>query len=167
MIPTLESERLILRGWRKEDFPAYAAFAADSERTRYIGGPREEWQAWTAFAAMAGEWSLNGYGLFALVLKDREGAAGYAGLWHPFYLGEPELAWGLYAGFDGHGYATEAARCVQILAARDLGLPPLMSFVHPENLPSQAVVSRLGASPLPPTTLRSEPRLQFRHIVPF
>ncbi|WP_163265235.1 GNAT family N-acetyltransferase [Chelativorans alearense] len=47
-----------------------------------------------------------------------------------------------------------------------LGLPPLMSFVHPENLPSQAVVERLGATPLPPTTLRGEPRLCFRHAVP-
>lgn len=166
MIPTLHSERLILRGWRKEDFPSFTAFQADPERTRYVGGPLNEWQTWTAFAAMAGEWPLNGYGLFAIERKSDGKHIGYAGLWHPPYLEEPELAWSLYAGFEGHGYATEAARRAQKWAAYDLDLPPLMSFVHPENLPSQAVLNRLGATPLPPTTLRGEPRLQFRHVLP-
>ncbi|WP_246727871.1 GNAT family N-acetyltransferase [Chelativorans sp. Marseille-P2723] len=157
---------MILRRWRNEDFPAYAAFAADRERMRYLGGPREEWEAWTAFAAMSGEWSLNGYGIFAIAVKEGDQVAGYAGLWKPPYIDEPELAWGLYAGFEGNGFATEAARRVQIWAAHELRLPPLMSFVHPENLASQAVIKRLGGVPLPPTTLRGEPRLRFRHILP-
>ncbi|WP_159587622.1 GNAT family N-acetyltransferase [Chelativorans xinjiangense] len=166
MTPVLESERLILRGWRADDFPAYAIFRADPERTRYIGGPRKEWDAWTRFTSMVGEWALNGYGLFALERKEDQATIGFAGLWHPPYIEEPELAWSIYAGFEGQGYATEAASRVQLWVARDLKLPPLMSFVHPENLPSQAVVERLGAMPLPPTTLRGEPRLCFRHAVP-
>ncbi|WP_309082745.1 GNAT family N-acetyltransferase [Chelativorans sp.] len=166
MIPVLESERLVLRGWRKEDFPVHAAFFADAERMRYMGGPKREWEAWTALAAMVGEWFLNGYGMFAVQLKETGTLVGRAGLWHPPYIDEPELAWSLNAGFEGRGYATEAARRVQVWAARDLGLPPLMSFVHPENLPSQAVAKRLGAVPMPPTTLRGEPRLRFRHVLP-
>ena len=163
MIPTQESERLTLRAWRKEDF---AAFCADESRTRYIGGVRGEHQAWTSFASMSGEWSLIGYGTFAVERKQDGRVIGYCGLWHPAYLDEPELTWGLYSGFEGHGYAVEAARTVQRWSARSLGLPPLMSFVHPENLPSQAVAKRLGASPMPPTVLRGEPRLQFRHVMP-
>lgn len=166
MIPVLESERLMLRAWRREDFPAYAAFSADPNRTRYSGGVKTDFQAWTSFAAGLGEWALNGYGMFAVQPKDGSEAAGYAGLWHPPMLDEPELAWGLFEGFEGRGYATEAARRVQLWAARELNLPPLMSFVHPDNLPSQAVIRRLGASPLPSTELRGEPRLRFRHILP-
>ncbi|MFC6490406.1 GNAT family N-acetyltransferase [Nitratireductor sp. GCM10026969] len=165
MIPVLESERLVLRGWRKDDFPAYAAFRADPERTRYIGGPQAEWSAWTRFTSMIGEWALNGYGLFAVDRKEDGATVGFAGLWHPPYIDGPELAWSLYAGFEGKGYALEAARCAQVWA-REKGLPPLISFMHPENLPSQAVAKRLGATPLPPTTLRGEPRLCFRHTVP-
>ncbi|MER9671209.1 GNAT family N-acetyltransferase [Mesorhizobium sp. M0203] len=166
MIPTLESERLVLRGWRKEDFPAQAAFLADEKRTRYSGGPKSEWEGWTAFAAMLGEWVLNGYGRFAVQLKKTGSVVGVVGLWHPSYIDEPELAWGLYAGFEGRGYAVEAARRVQVWAAHDLGLPPLMSFIHPENLPSQAVAKRLGARPLPPTTLCGKAVLRFRHRLP-
>jgi RimJ/RimL family protein N-acetyltransferase len=165
MTPTLESERLTLRGWRKEDFPAFAAFYADEERTRYMGGPKNEWQAWTGFASMAGEWALNGYGLFAVDRLEDGATVGFAGLWHPPYIDGPELAWSLYKGFEGQGFAAEAARRVQ-LWARDRGLLPLMSFVHPENLPSQAVAKRLGATPMPPAILRGEPRLRFRHIMP-
>ncbi|WEX09718.1 GNAT family N-acetyltransferase [Chelativorans sp. AA-79] len=166
MVPVLESERLVLRSWRKEDFPAFAAFYGDEERTRYIGGPRNEYQSWTVFAAHMGEWAFNGFGFFAAERREDGAVVGYAGLWQPPYVDEPELAWSLYAGFEGRGYAVEAARRVQLWAARDLGLPPLMSFVHPENLPSQAVAKRLGATPLPPTTLRGEPRLRFRHVLP-
>ncbi|MDX8449892.1 GNAT family N-acetyltransferase [Mesorhizobium captivum] len=166
MIPTLESERLVLGGWRKNDFPAHAAFFADEQRMRYMGGPKSECEAWTAFAAMLGEWVLNGYGMFAVQLKETGSVVGFVGLWHPSYIDEPELAWSLYAGFEGRGYAVEAARRVQVWTARDLGLPPLMTFIHPENLPSQAVAKRLGATPLPPTTLRGEPRLFFRHRLP-
>lgn len=166
MTPVIESERLILRGWRKDDFPDFAAFCADEERTRYIGGPRNEYQAWTIFAAHMGEWAFNGFGFFAVTGKEDGIVVGYSGLWQPPYIEEPELAWSLYEGFEGKGYAVESARRVQRWATHELGLPPLMSFVHPENLPSQAVAERLGATPLPSTTLRGEPRLRFRHIVP-
>ncbi|MER9052263.1 GNAT family N-acetyltransferase [Mesorhizobium sp. M0923] len=163
MIPTLESERLVLRNWREEDFPAYAAFLADEERMRYMGGPKSVWTAWTAFAAMLGEWVLNGHGMFAVQLKETGSVVGRVGLWHPSYIDEPELSWSLYAGFEGRGYAVEAARRVQLWSACDLGLPPLISFIHPENLASQAVAKKLGATPLPPTTIHGEPRLHFRH----
>ncbi len=74
--------------------------------------------------------------------------------------------WSLCKGFEGKGYAIEAARRVQ-LWAHEKGLQALMSFVHPENLPSQSsVAKRLGATLLSPTILRGEPRLRFRHILP-
>ena len=34
--PTLETPRLILRGWRPDDFAPYAAMLADDETARFI-----------------------------------------------------------------------------------------------------------------------------------
>lgn len=47
-----------------------------------------------------------------------------------------------------------------------MGLKPLMSFVHPENLPSRAVAERIGAVIEGEGELRGEPRLIYRHLKP-
>ena len=167
MTPVLETDRLVLRGWKSEDFPAYADYWADPERTQFfISGTQNKAEAWQHFTAMAGEWALRGFGQFAITLKSDGGhakAVGHAGIWYPPDLEEPEMAWSLYPGNDGHGYATEAGKEVLSWANSHLGLPPLMSFVHPDNQPSIGVAKRLGATFERETTLRDDPRLVFRH----
>lgn len=164
MTPVLETERLILRGWKLDDFPYFAGFWADPGRTRFfLSGVQNEAQSWLAFASMAGEWSLREYGMFAIQLKSGDHAIGHAGIWFPPDLDEPEMAWSLYPGNDGHGYATEAAKTILSWTQTDLGMPPLMSFVHPDNQVSIAVAQRLGATFERQTTLRDDPRLVFRH----
>jgi RimJ/RimL family protein N-acetyltransferase len=58
---------------------------------------------------------------------------------------EPELAWGLFDGFEGHGYAQEAALAARDHARTAIGLGPLASFIEPENTRSIALAKRLGA----------------------
>ncbi|MEM7299605.1 MAG: GNAT family N-acetyltransferase [Pseudomonadota bacterium] len=166
MTPVLETERLILREWRLEDFDGFSAFWADPDRTaHFISGTVDASTAWSMFCAMLGEWRLRGLGSFAV--QEKTGSVlGYTGLWFPLDIEEPELLWSLYAGSEGKGFAIEAARRVQQWAAFDLKLPPLMSYVHPDNLKSQAVAKRLGATVEAETTLRGHPRLVFRHIHP-
>ena len=49
-IPVIETERLILRGHRIDDFPSYAAMWAEPVVTRFIGGaPLSEEDAWAKF----------------------------------------------------------------------------------------------------------------------
>jgi RimJ/RimL family protein N-acetyltransferase len=88
---------------------------------------------------------------------------GWVGLWHPIHLDEPELAWTVFSEAQGKGFATEAARRVMQWAYRDLGLPPLFSFVHPDNTPSRALAERLGATIEGETIHRNQPRLVYRH----
>jgi len=163
MAPKLETERLSLRAWRKNDFAPYAQFCADENMMTYVGGTKSLAEAWTNFCAMIGEWSVRGMGTFAVEERASGATAGYAGLWFPIDLEEPELCWSLFQGFHGKGYAQEAARRVQVWAAEELGLPPLMNFAHPGNVASHKVARRLGATCLGETILRGAPRLFFRH----
>ncbi len=143
--PVLETERLILRAPRAEDWPAWAAFAAD-ERSRFVGGPLEAEAAWRAFGHVIGMWVMRGFGTF--VVEPREGGAplGMCGPWYPEGWPEPEIGWSLWSpGAEGKGHAFEAARASIAHAFGPLGWTTAVSYIDPDNARSIALAERLGA----------------------
>lgn len=165
MTTTLETQRLVLRQWKFGDFEALADFLADGVANRYRGKgvALDRPEAWRFLCEKTGEWYLRGTGEFAVERKDTGALIGWAGLWHPIELDEPELSWSLFPAAQGQGFATEAAARVMRWASHDLRLPPLFSFVHPENTPSQRLAERLGARLEDKTQFRGQPRLIYRH----
>ncbi len=161
-IPTLETERLVLRAPRREDFAAYEAFMLSPRSHVANATPRKVWHL---FATEFFGWCLEGAGHW--VIERRDGIAiGVTGISHPSYYPEPEMGWALYDGFEGQGYATEAA-----MAARDWAkdrLPSLVSYTHGSNTRSIAVAERLGAwrddsAVRPAPAAGSEPVVAYRH----
>jgi len=143
--PTLITARLTLRPPRESDFDALIAFNR-SERTRFLGGPIDTTATWRMLLADIGHWALRGYGLFSIELTEADTFVGRAGVIFHHYNEEPELAWHLFSGFEGHGYATEAAAAVRDWYYAETGNGPLMSWCNVDNFASQAVARRLGAS---------------------
>jgi len=143
-IPTLTTERLVLRGFRASDWDACAAMNADPAVRRWLGGnllTRE--QAWEQMERALGQWALRGYGVFVAELDGR--CAGRVGILHPADWPEPELAWTLASPFWGRGLATEAAAEVRRWAFATLRRDRLVSYILPENVRSQRVAEKLGA----------------------
>ncbi|WP_179378327.1 GNAT family N-acetyltransferase [Jannaschia marina] len=141
-IPTLTTERLILRAPLIEDFQAYAEFYA-GDGSVPVGGPLSMRDAWQRFCADLGHWALRGFGWWTI--DDRTGPVGTCGIHAPPSHEEPELGWLLFARGRGQGFATEAARC-----ARDWWLSDndrLTSNILYGNTASEAVARRLGATP--------------------
>ena len=68
MIPTLATERLLLRPPETADFELYAAFFA-SDRASWEDGPLSRQDAWAEFATAASGWVLRGFG--SLSIADR------------------------------------------------------------------------------------------------
>src|SRR5580765_7022514 len=68
METTLTTARLRLRLFREDDLDAYAAMCADAEVMRHIGigGPVARDAAWRHMALFNGEWTLHGYGMWAV-----------------------------------------------------------------------------------------------------
>ncbi|MBY0422889.1 MAG: GNAT family N-acetyltransferase, partial [Parvularculaceae bacterium] len=61
--PTLETERLILKGRTRADFDEYAAMWREPAVVRFTTGePLGREEAWRAFGRLAGVWRLAGYG---------------------------------------------------------------------------------------------------------
>jgi RimJ/RimL family protein N-acetyltransferase len=145
-IPTLETERLRLRGFGESDLDRFAEFCASAALTRFVGGTSDRRTTWGRIAAYLGHWVLRGYGHWAIEEKASGRFVGYSGLWKPEGWPEPEVIWGLHGDAHGRGYATEAARRVREYAYRELGWRTAASFIAPENVPSQRVAHRLGAA---------------------
>lgn len=115
MIPLIETERLILRGMAKADFPAFAAIWQEPEVVRYIGGkPRPVSESWGVFLKIAGNWVVEGFGQWAITRRDDGAFLGQTG----FFTGmrgigadfdaAPEAGWVLTATAHGQGYGREA-----------------------------------------------------------
>lgn len=143
-IPTLKTDRLILRAPRTEDFPVFAAFYA-GPRSHFVGGPLTAELAWRMLAMEIGHWQLKGFGRWIVERRDTGAPAGLVGPFQPHGWPEPEIGWDLFDGQEGHGFATEAARAARDHAYRVMGWTTAISLVKPANTASARVCERLGA----------------------
>jgi RimJ/RimL family protein N-acetyltransferase len=145
-IPTLHTERLILRAFRAADIDAWAAMEADPEVRRYRGNdPRTREQVWAVMESSLGQWALRGYGLFALERVSDACFIGFTGVLHPADWPEPELSYSLTREAWGYGFATEAAGAARDWAFDQPDLARLASFILPQNVRSIRVAQKLGA----------------------
>ena len=143
--PVLETERLILRPPRAEDFDAWAAFAADEEAARFIGGAQGRHGAWRALLGVAGSWVIQGFGMFSVVEKATGRWVGRIGpLWHEEWPGR-EVGWGVAREAWGRGYAPEAAAAAMDFVFDVLGWEEAIHCIDPGNTASQAVARKLGS----------------------
>lgn len=145
-IPTLETERLLLRPWREDDLEPYAELSADPEVMRYIGSGRtlDRDECWRQIAIFIGHWELRGYGPWAVENRADGNLIGRVGLWRPEGWPGLELGWTLARGCWGCGYATEAGRATMDFAWRTVDASELISLIDPANHPSRRVAERLG-----------------------
>jgi len=90
----------------------------------------------------------RGYGPWAVEVPGEAPFIGFVGLlYHVFpahFTPAPEIGWRLDRPYWGRGYATEAARATLHDAFNRVGLTEIVSFTSPLNLPSIAVMERLG-----------------------
>ncbi|HET6397866.1 MAG TPA: GNAT family N-acetyltransferase [Pseudoxanthomonas sp.] len=143
--PQLETARLLLRLPQAEDFEAWAAFKADEEANRFIGGTEPRAVAWRGLAAMVGAWSLRGFAMFSVIEKESGRWVGRVGPWQPEGWPGTEVGWSLVRERWGRGYATEAATACIDWAFDALGWDEVIHTIAPDNHGSKAVAARLGS----------------------
>jgi RimJ/RimL family protein N-acetyltransferase len=144
--PVLTTDRLTIRAPGADDVPAMLAFFG-SEHANFYGGPMNADAAWHKFSAYVGQWTLRGYGMFSVTLKDSGDTIGMAGPHHPAHFPEPEMSWLLTdAAHEGKGYASEACRAVLHHLFTDLGWTTMISYIYRANTASRILAERLGAT---------------------
>lgn len=154
-IPTLRTPRLLLRPPEMRDFEAYFGLMR-SERSRFMGGPFDETRAWGLFCHDIACWDLFGHGALMVDIEEASICVGQVGINHGPLFPEKELGWLIYDGFEGQGYATEAAAALLNWAFKQAEIGTLVSYFDPLNHRSIAVARRLGGR-LDPEAPRHDP----------
>jgi RimJ/RimL family protein N-acetyltransferase len=167
--PTLETDHLILRAFRRDDLEAHAATLGNEEVMRHIGGaPIGREDSWRRLLMGVGMWSLIGMGPWAVELKADERMVGHCGFFQfnrdmiPSIVGEPEMGWIFDPSVHGQGVAFEACSAALVWAEREIGASSYPAIIDLENIPSMKLAERLGFVRLADATYRDSRMAFFR-----
>ena len=164
----LETERLLLRGHRLEDFANCAAMWADPRVTQYIGGkPLSEEECWARLLRYVGHWALMGFGYWVAEEKSTGNFVGEIGFadykrdLKPSLNGVPEIGWVLNAQGQGRGLATEGVRAVVAWGDARPSWGRTACIIAPENLLSIRVAAKCGYRESQLASYKGHPALMF------
>jgi RimJ/RimL family protein N-acetyltransferase len=142
----LETERLLLRWFREDDFEQLCKINSDPEVMRFLGDgkPMSDIETWRQMAAFMGHWYFRGHGVWAVEEKNSGKLVGRIGLINPAGWPGFELGWTLARGHWEKGYATEGARRALEYAFIEMNRDHVISLIAPENVASIKVAQRLN-----------------------
>jgi RimJ/RimL family protein N-acetyltransferase len=171
--PTLETERLLLRGFREDDLDQHAAILSDPVVMEHFGGHlfgREE--SFRRLLGGIGLWQLQGIGLLAAERKSDGKLVGHVGLFdyhreiEPSLEGRPELGYIFSAEVHGQGVAREACDALLAWADATIDAGEIVAIISPGNDPSVKLAERLGFERQPDGVYRDEPISIWRRPIP-
>ena len=167
--PRIETERLVLRSWRKDDFRPYHAILQQPDVHRHFGPqPMGVEECWRRLMAAVGGWQLNGFGTWAVERKADQKLIGNVGLFtawrdlEPQFGEEPEMGWIMDSETHGRGLASEACRAALDWAEATLDPVPVWAIVAPANEPSLKLAERLGFERIHETQYHGDPTVVLR-----
>jgi ribosomal-protein-alanine N-acetyltransferase len=159
-VPTLATERTVLRPWRGDDLAPFAALNADPEVMACFERTLSTNESDALARRIGAELDRRGVGLWAVERRDLGSPSfvGFCGLSVPSseapFLPAVEVGWRLARSAWGLGLATEAARAA-IAHGFSIGLREIVSFTSPRNTRSLRVMEKLG--------MRRDPSGDFEH----
>ncbi len=171
--PRLETDRLILRDFTRDDLDAHAATLGDPEVMRHISGEaltRED--AMRRIFMAVGQWPVLGYGMWAVERKVDGKLVGHVGFFdmaremEPSIEGLPEMGWIFDTSVHGQGIAREACDAALAWLDSQLGPVDVPAIISIGNDPSMKLAERLGFNREPDGIYKNEPIAIFRRPAP-
>ncbi|RDU37632.1 GNAT family N-acetyltransferase [Neobacillus piezotolerans] len=141
-----ETERLYLREFSDDDFPFLHEIFSDPETMRHYPAPFSVEQTKNWIARNKLRYEKDGFGLWAVCLKETDEVIGDCGLVKQTVDGteEVEIGYHINKKYWSKGYASEAALGTREYGIGRLRLKRLISIIGPENIPSIRVAEKIG-----------------------
>jgi RimJ/RimL family protein N-acetyltransferase len=162
--PRIETERLVMRGWRKDDFRPWFEILQESAVTRFLGGTGTTLEdCWRRLSGAVGSWPMVGFGGWAVTTKADGALVGNVGLFNawrdlePQFGEAPEMGWIFSGEVHGQGIASEAANAALAWAEAYLEPTPVWAIIAPENDASLRLAGKLGFERVSETLYNNEP----------
>jgi [ribosomal protein S5]-alanine N-acetyltransferase len=144
LIPTLRTERLVLREPSSTDFETYRDFYSEPLASSFYGGPLTGPQAWRKLAYDLGHWRLRGFGMWSVVEQASSVVVGGCGIVWPEGWPRHELTWWIVPGARRNGYAEEASKAAIRWAQEALGWSEVETHMDDRNEPAKRLAEKLG-----------------------
>ena len=142
---TLETERLILRKFKEDDFAAVHSYASCVENILYMPwGPNSEEETREFInrsIANAEKNPIKNYE-YAVVIKETDTLIGGCGI-SPSG-DQAMLGWCLHRDYWQKGYCTELGKALLQFGFEELDLRRIIAFCHAENIGSYRVMEKIG-----------------------
>ena len=141
-----ESARLFLREMTPDDFSALYAVLADSDIMQHYPYTFDESRVRGWITRNMERYKTDGFGLWAVCLKETGAMIGDCGLTLQSINGEikPEIGYHIAKAYQRRGFAKEAARAVRDWAFQNTAFDMLYSYMKAANLPSIATAQANG-----------------------
>lgn len=148
MTTIIETERLILRTWKKEDAETYFQINQDPMVTEFLPKALTMEQVNDFILSVNQHQTKHGYTLWAAELKETGELMGFIGLnytdWESHFTPAVELGWRLGSPYWGKGFATEGAKASLAYGFKQCDLKEIVSFTVPGNVRSIRVMQKIG-----------------------
>ncbi|MBS0235714.1 MAG: GNAT family N-acetyltransferase [Proteobacteria bacterium] len=148
-MPTIiETDRLLLRTWKKEDADSYWRINQDTKVLEFLMGPLTMEQVREFMTQCNAGIAEHKFGLFAVEVKESGEMIGFIGLNIPrfeaHFTPAVEIGWRLASDSWGKGYATEGAKACLEYGFNVVALKEIVSFTVPSNTRSRRVMEKIG-----------------------
>ena len=143
-----ETDRLILRDWREEDWPRFWEGTNTPAVMRWLGGVCDADKRAGAQDRLLGYQRDHGHTFWVVERKADGAILGFCGLKRCNQAGGPqgmmEVGWRLREDAWGQGYAREAATASLDLAFKRFGADEVVALTVARNTASWGLMKRLG-----------------------
>ena len=141
----LETARLVLRRWRREDTEPLVRWHSDPTLMRHMGRVASRELTEAVAERFLAHWEEHGFGWMTVWEKETGALVGRSGPgFHRLWPDDPEVGWLIDTPWQGRGYATEAGAACIDYAFGELCFERVVSICTPENAASRRVMEKLG-----------------------